>query len=129
MIRRPPRSTRTDTLFPYTTLFRSALGILTSGGLCLFERLVARGFAAQMGRDLRHADRAHRGEIGVEIASEQGFGLVDRAAVKHLEKKLVAAIEEQGARRQEDERGEGNVLGAGATAELLPVGTGGGGRA
>src|SRR3546814_7956452 len=27
MIRRPPRSTRTDTLFPYTTLFRSALWI------------------------------------------------------------------------------------------------------
>src|SRR3546814_3233136 len=26
MIRRPPRSTRTDTLFPYTTLFRSKLG-------------------------------------------------------------------------------------------------------
>src|SRR3546814_5220663 len=26
MIRRPPRSTRTDTLFPYTTLFRSLLG-------------------------------------------------------------------------------------------------------
>src|SRR3546814_6223074 len=26
MIRRPPRSTRTDTLFPYTTLFRSAPG-------------------------------------------------------------------------------------------------------
>src|SRR3546814_5520613 len=25
MLRRPPRSTRTDTLFPYTTLFRSAL--------------------------------------------------------------------------------------------------------
>src|SRR3546814_5697200 len=31
MIRRPPRSTRTDTLFPYTTLFRSLLegGTLT----------------------------------------------------------------------------------------------------
>src|SRR6056297_2402598 len=27
MIRRPPRSTRTDTLFPYTTLFRSAQGV------------------------------------------------------------------------------------------------------
>src|SRR3546814_15946251 len=27
MIRRPPRSTRTDTLFPYTTLFRSADGM------------------------------------------------------------------------------------------------------
>src|SRR3546814_6582299 len=26
MIRRPPRSTRTDTLFPYTTLFRSPTG-------------------------------------------------------------------------------------------------------
>src|SRR3546814_15655465 len=26
MIRRPPRSTRTGTLFPYTTLFRSVLG-------------------------------------------------------------------------------------------------------
>src|SRR3546814_3694285 len=29
MIRRPPRSTRTDTLFPYTTLFRSAFRGLT----------------------------------------------------------------------------------------------------
>src|SRR3546814_11094563 len=28
MIRRPPRSTRTDTLFPYTTLFRSVGGQL-----------------------------------------------------------------------------------------------------
>src|SRR3546814_3261065 len=28
MIRRPPRSTRTDTLFPYTTLFRSLPAIL-----------------------------------------------------------------------------------------------------
>src|SRR3546814_1377620 len=27
MIRRPPRSTRTDTLFPYTTLFRSSIGV------------------------------------------------------------------------------------------------------
>src|SRR3546814_4985820 len=27
MIRRPPRSTRTDTLFPYTTLFRSRTGV------------------------------------------------------------------------------------------------------
>src|SRR3546814_6704699 len=28
MIRRPPRSTRTDTLFPYTTLFRSRLPLV-----------------------------------------------------------------------------------------------------
>src|SRR3546814_2607772 len=31
MIRRPPRSTRTDTLFPYTTLFRSASEIVGMG--------------------------------------------------------------------------------------------------
>src|SRR3546814_3425648 len=31
MIRRPPRSTRTDTLFPYTTLFRSMIGIFVGG--------------------------------------------------------------------------------------------------
>src|SRR3546814_12351346 len=30
MIRRPPRSTRTDTLFPYTTLFRSGSGAAVS---------------------------------------------------------------------------------------------------
>src|SRR3546814_19859425 len=29
MIRRPPRSTRTDTLFPYTTLFRSYADLVT----------------------------------------------------------------------------------------------------
>src|SRR3546814_19565014 len=32
MIRRPPRSTRTDTLFPYTTLFRA---ICASAGACV----------------------------------------------------------------------------------------------
>src|SRR3546814_19834298 len=32
MIRRPPRSTRTDTLFPYTTLFRSIEGRLAGQG-------------------------------------------------------------------------------------------------
>src|SRR3546814_9738215 len=32
MIRRRPRSTRTDTLFPYTTLFRSAVGLRRQGG-------------------------------------------------------------------------------------------------
>src|SRR3546814_5725479 len=41
MIRRPPRSTRTDTLFPYTTLFRS-VGLLreperTLGGVRRYE--------------------------------------------------------------------------------------------
>src|SRR3546814_4195851 len=33
MIRRPPRSTRTDTLFPYTTLFRSAKQLKSDGSI------------------------------------------------------------------------------------------------
>src|SRR3546814_9086981 len=37
MIRRPPRSTRTDTLFPYTTLFRSDRRL--SAGRLLFARI------------------------------------------------------------------------------------------
>src|SRR3546814_1672285 len=44
MIRRPPRSTRTDTLFPYTTLFRSL-------GLTFLLRL-----GATLGRRLRLGD-------------------------------------------------------------------------
>src|SRR3546814_5998291 len=45
MIRRPPRSTRTDTLFPYTTLFRSGTG---QGGD------LARADAHQQRRSLFH---------------------------------------------------------------------------
>src|SRR3546814_20146181 len=37
MIRRPPRSTRTDTLFPYTTLFRSGNGDHDVGELAGFH--------------------------------------------------------------------------------------------
>src|SRR3546814_4490843 len=43
MIRRPPRSTRTDTLFPYTTLFRSA------EGLALEQYYSARNMTDRMG--------------------------------------------------------------------------------
>src|SRR3546814_9402469 len=39
MIRRPPRSTRTDTLFPDTTLFRSRVQFGVEGQLSLFEEL------------------------------------------------------------------------------------------
>src|SRR3546814_14556379 len=43
MIRRPPRSTRTDTLFPYTTLFRSLIGVLK--GAAMFMTDLARCIA------------------------------------------------------------------------------------
>src|SRR3546814_6646920 len=41
MIRRPPRSTRTDTLFPYTTLFRSRYtdGMVAKGEIPQDERM------------------------------------------------------------------------------------------
>src|SRR3546814_17779668 len=45
MIRRPPRSTRTDTLFPYTTLFRSVVDqadaprLAIAGGEIVFDRV------------------------------------------------------------------------------------------
>src|SRR3546814_7909878 len=49
MIRRPPRSTRTDTLFPYTTLFRSpmqqAIGQTLAAGQQVLVFLNRRGFA------------------------------------------------------------------------------------
>src|SRR3546814_19288316 len=45
MIRRPPRSTRTDTLFPYTTLFRSLLESGQASAATILRRAVAaRGF-------------------------------------------------------------------------------------
>src|SRR3546814_14121603 len=40
MIRRPPRSTRTDTLFPYTTLFRSAAPALIYEEANLIKRAI-----------------------------------------------------------------------------------------
>src|SRR3546814_5369739 len=60
MIRRPPRSTRTDTLFPYTTLFRSRV---TAAELAL-EQAQARSVAA---RDLLASYWGGDGQ-GLEIA-------------------------------------------------------------
>src|SRR3546814_6946235 len=54
MIRRPPRSTRTDTLFPYTTLFRSQAYLYLGRGAAR-DRLSARA------RPRRGGDRAHLG--------------------------------------------------------------------
>src|SRR3546814_20807873 len=47
MIRRPPRSTRTDTLFPYTTLFRSSERSKATASNCLanIPRAPGRGVA------------------------------------------------------------------------------------
>src|SRR3546814_3336733 len=51
MIRRPPRSTRTDTLFPYTTLFRSVHAGLGDGHPGSRAGRLAAGENARRGRD------------------------------------------------------------------------------
>src|SRR3546814_15267971 len=50
MIRRPPRSTRTDTLFPYTTLFRSAGDGSVQSGPAAGRRRTAQARAPAPGR-------------------------------------------------------------------------------
>src|SRR3546814_18636451 len=57
MIRRPPRSTRTDTLFPYTTLFRSVLRRLPGHG----QRSLS---AALVDAELRHGKGRLCGGLG-----------------------------------------------------------------
>src|SRR3546814_9545498 len=47
MIRRPPRSTRTDTLFPYTTLFRSKVPALEIGDVILTENVAILTYIAE----------------------------------------------------------------------------------
>src|SRR3546814_6770320 len=56
MIRRPPRSTRTDTLFPYTTLFRSADSASLPGKLCPVDA------SARHGRYSRH-EQGNQGRL------------------------------------------------------------------
>src|SRR3546814_1686671 len=66
MLRPPPRSTRTDTLFPYTTLFRSLSRLL------LGRRIVARGRV--VGRRIVGRRRRRRAVVGRR-------GLIGRARI------------------------------------------------
>src|SRR3546814_10500969 len=74
MLRRPPRSTRTDTLFPYTTLFRSA----NDGAGLLLQ---AQAFSGQ-GMSGQHFGRApmalgkkkQRPQVFVQLPARVGFG-------------------------------------------------------
>src|SRR3546814_2167915 len=59
MIRRPPRSTRTDTLFPYTTLFRSDVTCVELQPGFAHELRVIHGFADAIEGDFLALDPAH----------------------------------------------------------------------
>src|SRR3546814_10270695 len=67
MIRRPPRSTRTDTLFPYTTLFRSARYAQAAVRICAVIRLELPRFVWRRGDD--GADRQ-----GIQGVLPEGAG-------------------------------------------------------
>src|SRR3546814_6133840 len=70
MIRRQPRSTRTDTLFPYTTLFRS-LRCAEGGNDGVWVRSVRRRAAAKRGVFL-HRRLVEVGQRGVAVRSLGG---------------------------------------------------------
>src|SRR3546814_2941933 len=61
MIRRPPRSTRTDTLFPYTTLFRSPVRL----------RAATRWRRVRVAKRSRSHERTERDRSGKRKRSEE----------------------------------------------------------
>src|SRR3546814_15430029 len=85
MIRRPPRSTRTDTLFPYPTLFRS-LGqacLVTPFPHSLREALRREGAPVLRLQERHLASRRQGqlvGEVGVDLDPEARGGLLLRDA-------------------------------------------------
>src|SRR3546814_12234677 len=87
MIRRPPRSTRTDTLFPYTTLFRSHLpGVDAIGFECAVDRLLISGqpHQARMKRVDELLDHRHGVAGGID-GDEDGLHPCGARGVLRLE--------------------------------------------
>src|SRR3546814_8025258 len=106
MIRRPPRSTRTDTLFPYTTLFRSIIGAARG----------ARGDDDHVG-DMR---------VGGELLAAAELEAVARSFGGHADPRAVlgAFVDRQrGDRIARDDAGE-PALGVRRGLECLDRGTG-----
>src|SRR3546814_6787129 len=80
MIRRPPRSTRTDTLFPYTTLFRSVLSRFSGAAARMLLRLRHQPGDGRRGtethprsarRVLRQPRRVARGRLFLRIGRSE----------------------------------------------------------
>src|SRR3546814_18000178 len=73
MIRRPPRSTRTDTLFPYTTLFRSEF-LSHDGSVNKIRPLDPRGIGDRPVRDRGHGAVVRRHRLWVVAARRRRIG-------------------------------------------------------
>src|SRR3546814_6217844 len=86
MIRRPPRSTRTDTLFPYTTLFRSVTETESKSGLTGWVLAIVRAMQAS-GID---PDKVLN-DIGMDPSRlEGGYGRYSQEQISLLWRKAVA---------------------------------------
>src|SRR3546814_2318896 len=98
MIRRPPRSTRTDTLFPYTTLFRSSRGRNR-----ILDRLHAHAIARKLvaiGRDRKHRQAGDLFELRSEEHTSELQSLMRISyAVFCLKKKNKIITHEQSAQQ------------------------------
>src|SRR3546814_18206640 len=108
MIRRPPRSTRTDTLFPYTTLFRSRADFRAIQQLRLLDRADGeagevvfarrihvrhfRGLAADQGAAGQFAttgDAADHRDRGVDVELARGAVVEERSEERRVGKECV----------------------------------------
>src|SRR3546814_4674712 len=82
MLRRPPRSTRTDTLFPYTTLFRSRLAPRRSRRRRDRRAPPACRALPDAGRGGRRAALPHQARAALVVRSRTD-GLAVRPAARH----------------------------------------------
>src|SRR3546814_9507337 len=85
MIRRPPRSTRTDTLFPYTTLFRS--NMVVPNGVAVANALHEAARSGKVRRDFGGTGPMSAGERSEEHTSELQSLMRNSYAVFCLKKK------------------------------------------
>src|SRR3546814_14074369 len=94
MIRRPPRSTRTDTLFPYTTLFRSTRWVRLAGAD------VGAGLGGDVAVPVPAARRGHEGPGGERLLRRrrvpQGVRALPRAAPGQRGERCVVGTREIG---------------------------------
>src|SRR3546814_15869826 len=101
MIRRPPRSTRTDTLFPYTTLFRSVGVVVRTNGSGPFCKRKTRNDTRNPIRTDLLDGRDRHGRVDRLVRAGDGM----RPALSRRRDRLVRAGDADGGGEHRAERG------------------------